>query len=61
MLAIKRSAGIAPEVNFREQTSHTPLPSAKPRGDVTRNPKTGVSVAQWDNLFDKQASVVVIG
>ena len=28
MLAIKRSAGVTPEVNLREHTSHTPLSSA---------------------------------
>ena len=28
MLAAKRSAGVAPEVNLREHISHTPLPSA---------------------------------
>ena len=28
MLAAKRSAGVAPEVNVREHVTHTPLPSA---------------------------------
>ena len=27
MLATKRSAGVAPEVNLREYVTHTPLPS----------------------------------
>ena len=54
MLAAKRSAGVAPEVNLRECVTCMPLPSAnkaeptlalKPREDVTRSPKTGVSVA----------------
>ena len=50
MLAVKRSVGVAPEVNLSEHTSHTPLPSSnkvtvKPRGDVTRTgPKQGY---QW--------------
>ena len=48
MLAVKRSAGVAPEVNVRKCTSYMPLPSVnralKPRGDVTRGPKLG---HQW--------------
>ena len=47
MLAAKRSAGVAPEVNLKECTSPMPLPSAnkashsgfETTGDVTRNPK----------------------
>ena len=55
MLAIKRLAGVAPEVVFRECTLHLPPQKGskaeptlalKPRGDVTRNPKTGVAVFQ---------------
>ena len=54
MLALYTSKGVAPEVNLRERILRTPLPSAnkaeptlalKPRGDVTRSPKKGVSVA----------------
>ena len=29
MLAIKRLAGVAPEVNLKEHTSHMPLPNVK--------------------------------
>ena len=53
MLAIKRSAGVAPEVDLRECTLHSPLQkqankaehtlALKPR-DATRNPK---QVYQW--------------
>ena len=46
MLAIKLSAGVAPEVDLGEYTLHSPLQNkAKPtlavnlRGDITRNPK----------------------
>ena len=56
MLAIKRSAGIQPEVNLREHVIYIymPLPSAnklplalEPRGDITRSPKQGY---QWPHL-----------
>ena len=58
MLAIKRSAGVAPEVNLREHVTHMPPPSAnkaeptlalKPRGDVTKSPKQGY---QWPHKKD---------
>ena len=56
MLAIYTGRGVSPEVNLRERISHMPPQSSnkaeptlalKPRGDVTRSPKseTGVSVA----------------
>ena len=55
MLAAKRLAGVAPEVNLGEHLKCTPPPSAtlalKPRGDVTRSPKTGVLVAQQTELM----------
>ena len=50
MLAAKRSAGVAPEVNLSKCTMHMPLPSVnkaeptlalKPRGDVTKSLKHG--------------------
>ena len=49
MLATKRSAGVTPEVNFRECVTHMPLPSVnnaahsgfETRGDITRSPKQG--------------------
>ena len=52
MLAAKRSAGVAPEVNFMEYVTCMPPPSMnkaetlalKPRGDITRSPKQGY---QW--------------
>ena len=53
MLAAKRLAHVAPEVDLGECTLHLPLQKAnkaeptlalKPRGDVTRNPKQGY---QW--------------
>ena len=53
MLAAKRLAYVAPEVDLRECTLHSPPQKAnkaeptlalKPRGDVTRNPKQGY---QW--------------
>ena len=52
MLATKRSAGVAPEVNLREcVTLHLcqvrirlPTLTLKPRRDVTRSPKHGY---QW--------------
>ena len=45
ILAVKRSAGVAPEVNCREHVTHMPLPSVSKaaysgfehRGDVTRS------------------------
>ena len=53
MLAIKRSAGVAPEVDLKEHTSHTPLPcanNAAHSGFETQRRrhqkfKTGLSVA----------------
>ena len=54
----ERSAGVAPEVIFREHTSCMPPPSAdkaeptlalKPRGDITRSPKQGY---QWPHRKD---------
>ena len=53
MLATKRLASVAPEVDLGECTLHLPLQKANkaeptlalnPRGDVTRNPKKGY---QW--------------
>ena len=54
MLATKKLAGLAPLVHIREYITHMPLPSVnkagnlalKPRGDITRSPKTGVPVAR---------------
>ena len=51
-LAAKRSADVAPEVNFREHvtcmrlsvTIRLPALALKPRGDITRCPKQGY---QW--------------
>ena len=57
MLAAKRSAGVTPEVNLREDVTHVP-PSCvnkaahstlKPRGDITRSPKQGY---QWPHKKD---------
>ena len=54
MLALYTGKGVTPEVNLKEHISPTPLQSSnkaeitlalKSRGDVTRSPKTGVSVA----------------
>ena len=58
MLAVKRLAGVTPELNLREHTSHTPLPStnkATLSGFETqrkRNQKSkiGVSVASTKDL-----------
>ena len=47
MLATNRSAGVAPEVNLRECTSHTPLPSTNKSaqsGFETQKSKQGY---QW--------------
>ena len=51
MPAVKRLAGVVPEVDLRECTLHLPPqkankaePTLKPRRDVTRNPK---QVHQW--------------
>ena len=52
IIAVKRSAGVASDLNLRERVTRTPPPSAKrlsplafkPRGDFTRSP-TEVSVA----------------
>ena len=49
LLAAKRSAGVAPEVNVREHVAHMSPPSmnkaptlaSRPSGDVTRSPKQG--------------------
>ena len=57
ILATKRSAGVAPEVNFRKYVALMPLPSGtrlptldlKPIGDVTRSPKQGY---QWPHKKD---------
>ena len=54
MLAVKRSAGVAPEVNLRnsaqarKNASESTL-ALKPRADVTRSPKQGY---QWPNKKD---------
>ena len=53
MLAVKRSAGVAPEMNLREHISHTPLPSVnkavhsgfETQKKCHQKSKTGVSVA----------------
>ena len=65
MLAIKRSAGVTPEVNLREGISHTPLPSVnkathsalKPRGDITRSPKQRY---QWPNIKGFMSSKIFL-
>ena len=52
MLAVKRSAGVPPEMNLKERTPHTPPPSSnkavnsdfESHLDVTRSPKQGY---QW--------------
>ena len=57
MLAAKRSAGVASEVNLREWVTCVPrqvqirLPTLalKPRGDITRSPKQGY---QWPHEKD---------
>ena len=43
MLAAKRSASVAPEVNFRERVNKAATLALRPRGDVTRSPKQGIS------------------
>ena len=54
MLAVKRSAGVAPEVNLRnsaqarKHASESTL-ALKPRADVTRSPKQGY---QWPHKKD---------
>ena len=66
MLATKRSAGVAPEVNLRECVTHTPPPSlnkATNSGFETQRrrhqkSKTGVSVAPQkglQNFFEKKS------
>ena len=62
MLATKRSAGVAPEVNLREHVKHTPLPSlnkAAHSGFETQRRchqkfKTGVSVAPQKGLMSSK-------
>ena len=57
MLATKRSAGVAPEVNIMKCITDIPLPSVnkaahpgfEPRGDVTRSLKQGY---QWPHKKD---------
>ena len=53
MLAIKRLAGVTPEVNLREHVTCMPPLSSnkalKPRGDITRSPKQGY---QWPHKKD---------
>ena len=52
MLATRRPAGVAPEVNLRKHVTRMPLlsaskavhPGLKPRGDTARSPKQGF---QW--------------
>ena len=59
MLAIKRLAGVALEVNFRECVSHTPLPSAhkaarsgfETQGRCHQKFETGVSVVPQKGLM----------
>ena len=62
-LATKRSVSIAPEVDLGECTLHSPLQKANkaeptvalnPRGDVTRNPKTGIPVAPKKRTLKKK-------
>ena len=62
MPAAKRSAHVAPEVNLRERTLHSPLQKSnkteptlalKPRGDVIRNPKQGYQGPQKKTRFGK--------
>ena len=61
MLAIKRSAGIVPELNLRECVTCMPPPSVnkatfqvlKPRGDIIKS-KTGLSVAPQKGLMSSK-------
>ena len=57
MLAPKRSAGVAPEVNLRDHVRHIPPPSVNKAAlsgfvDVTRSPKR-LSVAPQKGLSSK--------
>ena len=62
ILAAKRSAGVAPEVNLREHVTHTPLPSTnkaahscfKTQRRCHQNSKTGVSVAPQKGLMSSK-------
>ena len=62
MLAVKRSAGVAPEVNLRQGVTHTPLPNANKAaysGFETQRrrhqkSKTGVSVAPQKGLMSSK-------
>ena len=49
MLATKRSAGVAPEVNLGKHVTCMPLPTWKPRADITRSTKQGY---QWHHKKD---------
>ena len=57
MLAVKMSAGVTPEVNFRnvhyvylcQVQIRLPTLALKPRGDITRSPKQGY---QWTHKKD---------
>ena len=61
MLTTKRSAGVAPEVNFKEHTSHTPSPSVNKVAHFGfeterihhKKSKTGVSVALQKDISGK--------
>ena len=53
MLATNRLAGVAPEVNFREHVTHTPLSNANKAahsGFETQKSKIGVSVVHKKDL-----------
>ena len=62
MLAAKRLAGVAPEVNLGKHVTRMPLSSAnkavhpglKPRGDTARSPKQGF---QWPHKKDLCPSI----
>ena len=66
MLATKRSAGVAPEVNLGECVTHMPLPSAnkalhsgfETQRRYHQKSKTGISVAPKKDLFQ---SLMVCG
>ena len=61
MLATKRSAGVAPEVNLGEHVTHNLHQVQirlltlvlKPRGDVTRSPKQGYQWPHKKDMFSK--------
>ena len=62
MLATKKSVGVTPEMNLRKplhaqvikHANKGPTLTLKPRADINKSPKTGVSVAPQKGLMSSK-------